>query len=47
MMNKRLRDESDLLTIVGAPVLGRIGSIKPDATPRGKGTSLATRLAGT
>ncbi len=47
MMNKRLRDESDLLAIVGAPVLGRIGTIKPDATPRGKGTSLATRLAGT
>ena len=47
MMNKRLREESDLLAIVGAPVLGRIGSIKPDSAPRGKGTSLATRFAGT
>jgi uncharacterized protein involved in exopolysaccharide biosynthesis len=47
MMNRRLREESDLLAIVGAPVLGRIASIKPDSAPRGKGTSLATRLAGT
>jgi chain length determinant protein EpsF len=47
MMNRRLREESDLLSIVGAPVLGRIGSIKPDSAPRGKGTSLATRFAGT
>jgi chain length determinant protein EpsF len=47
MFNKRLRDESDLVNILGVPVLGRIGSIKPDSSARSKSRSLATRLAGT